>query len=132
MGLDSTRSRGRQIFGSAKYFCPNLLKLTRKISLSEMIKTFFWKPHKNHVYFGKEKVKFGHISTDSLLHRTTGNKGAEASVPKFCGILRKFLEILPGFLTNQNFWGCTCTPINHCRNWPRDQVLRLHNCCTWY
>jgi len=22
----------------------------------------------------------------------------------------KFIEILPKFLTNQNFWGCTCTP----------------------
>jgi len=24
--------------------------------------------------------------------------------------LPKFLEILPKFSTNQNFWGCACTP----------------------
>jgi len=31
MGLETTRCRGRQIVGSAKYFCPNVLKLTEKL-----------------------------------------------------------------------------------------------------
>ena len=40
MGLGTTRCGGRQIFGGANDFCPNLLKLTRKICLSKMINTF--------------------------------------------------------------------------------------------
>jgi len=28
----------------------------------------------------------------------------------FSGILPKFSRILPGFSTNQNFWGCACIP----------------------
>jgi len=47
MGLETTRCRGMQILGGAKDFCPNLLKLTRKIRLSKMIKTFFGSHTKN-------------------------------------------------------------------------------------
>ena len=39
--LETTRCRGKQILGGAKGFCPNLLKLTRKICVSKMITTFF-------------------------------------------------------------------------------------------
>jgi len=31
-------------------------------------------------------------------------------LPRISGILLGFSGILPGFLTNQNFWGCVCTP----------------------
>ena len=33
-------------------------------------------------------------------------------LPRFSGILRRFLGILPGFSTNQYFWGWDCTPCN--------------------
>ena len=34
----------------------------------------------------------------------------------FSGILPKFSEMLPGFSTNQNFWGCACTPYTPASN----------------
>jgi len=27
--------------------------------------------------------------------------------------VREFIEILPEFSTNQNFWGCACTPASY-------------------
>jgi len=33
--------------------------------------------------------------------------------PGLSGILSKFLEILPGFSTNQNFWGYACIPVSY-------------------
>ena len=116
----------------------HLLKLTPKIWLSKMIKSFFWKPHKKRsscvFWKGKSQIR---TYFDSQSHSSYNkNKGVKTSVPKFCGIFCEFLEILPGFLTNQNFWGCACTPLHprplhHCQNWPRDQVLRLHYWYAW-
>jgi len=59
------------------------------------------------VYFGKEKVTYFDSQSHSSYNK---NKGVETSVSKFCWILHEFLEIYPGFLTNQNFCGCACTP----------------------
>ena len=43
---------------------------------------------------------------DSQAHSSHNeSKGVETPTPKFCAILPGFSEILPRFLTNQNFWG---------------------------
>jgi len=76
---------------------------------------------------------------DSQAHSSHNeSKGVETPTPKFCAILPGFSEILPRFLTNQNFFdkskllGCSRFPclLHHCRNWSRDrdQVSRLHHC----
>jgi len=70
-----------------KYFCPNLLKLTAKFDSQEWLKLFLEATQKGrHVYFGKEKVEFGDISTVNLNSSYNKNKGVETSVPKFCWI----------------------------------------------
>ena len=135
IGLETTRCRSRQIFGGAKDFCPNLLTLTWKICVVKMIKTFLGSHTEKglHVSYGEEKSQI-QTNFDSQSHSSQNeNKVVEKSVPTFFRIFSVFSEILPGFLTNQNIWGCTCTPLHsrllhHCQNWPRDQVSRPHHC----
>jgi len=131
IGLETTRCRGRQIFGGAKDFCPNLLKLTRKICVSKMIRTLLWKSHKKglHVYYGEEKSQIQTYFDSQSHHHTMRRKLSKHLCPNFAGFFSVFSEILPGFLTNQSFWGGACTPVH---TWPRDQVSRLHHCCSWY
>ena len=39
--------------------------------------------------------------------------GFSGSLPKFSDFLPTVSGILPGFSTNQNFWGCACTPASY-------------------
>jgi len=58
---------------------------------------FLWRKSQMQTYFDRQF----HSSHNK-------NKDVEASVPELSGNLPRFLEILPGFLANQNFWGCAC------------------------
>ena len=89
----TTRWRGRQIFGGAKDFCSNLLKLTQKICVSKMI-DFFWESHKKglHMSHGEEKI---HIKTyfDSQSHSSHNEKVSK----HLCPNLRVFFRIFRDF-----------------------------------
>jgi len=107
LGLETTRCRGRQIFGGANNSFRIYSNLPEKF-VSPNWWRVFWKSYKKgfHVYYGEEKSQI-QMYFDSQSHSShNGNKGVETSVPKLCGIFSVFSEILPGFLINQNFWGC--------------------------
>jgi len=107
------RRRSRQISGDAKDFYPNLTQTCPKsfcvtffykFSPTKIMKTFFWydlQRNDFHVFFCKHWVPF-------LKWNNVGG-----IFPGLSGILPKFLEILPGFSTNQNFWGCACIPVSY-------------------
>jgi len=38
-------------------------------------------------------------------------------LPRFSGILPRYLEILFGFSSNQYIWGCACTPASYTTVW---------------
>jgi len=76
-----------------------------------MIKTFFGSHTKKVFMCILEKKSQIQTYFDSQSHSSYNkNKRVETSVLKFCGILPAVLEIFPGFLANQNFCGCSCTP----------------------
>jgi len=93
--------RKKQIFAGAKDFCPNLPK-----KLCNFCRPFSWcdlQINGLHLFFCKTGAPF--------LPRFSGILPRYLGILfGFSGILTKFSRILPGFSTNQNFWGCACTP----------------------
>jgi len=76
-----------------------------------MIKTFFGSHTEGvHMSHGEEKSQIQTYFNSQSHSSHNENKSVKISVPKFAGFFSIFSEILPGFLTNQNFWGCACTP----------------------
>jgi len=81
----------------------------------------------------KKNVKFRRISTASLIHHTMRTKVSEHLCPNYAEFFSVFSEILPGFLTNQNFWGGACTPLHPgVEITYRDSITVIHgiNCGT--
>jgi len=78
------------MFGGAKEYCPNFRILGRKPFVRQTI---------------HEDQKKGKKSNSDVFHSVTFG-GVETSAPEFTGIL-------PGFSTNQNFWGCACILCTH-------------------
>jgi len=76
-----------------------------------MIKTFFGSHTEKglHVYYGEDKSQI-QTHFNSLIHHTMRTKVSKHLCQNFGGFLWVVSEILPGFLTNQNFLGCACTP----------------------
>jgi len=93
------RCRSRQNFaGGAKDFRPNFLKLAQKVFVrvlpTNCLLRRSWRP-----FFG--------MTSES-------KKGLDVFFCKrwaqFFKIKKRWAPFLPGFSTNQNFWGCACTP----------------------
>jgi len=90
-----------QIFGGAKDFCPNSLKLARnvlgdfayKFFLSKIMKTFFGMTSK------KSSCVFLQMLGAVLWNQTRSG----AIFAWFSEVLPRFSRILPGFSINQNF-----------------------------
>jgi len=99
------KCRWKQIFGSAKAFCPILSKLARKLVLQLLPIKFLpqtsWRP-----FFG--------VTCKKDLHLFFCKRWA-SFLPGFSGTLRRYLgfsRIFRDFaqiLINQNFWECVCT-----------------------
>jgi len=96
----SHRCRTRQTLGMQRIFARNSSNLPEKFVRNICLQIFSHKDHQDiflvwppkkglHVFFCKRWAPF---------------------FPWFSGILLKFSEILPGFSTNKNFWGYSCTP----------------------
>ena len=119
--IEKHRYRSRQIFGGAKDFCPNFPKLVRK-NVSPLfvhcMNTVFQMTFKktSSCHFGRHCLK-------------SKQNGAQIKAPflhfqgvcrdfqkvcegfhRFCPDFHGFSDVLPGFLPNQNVWGCACTP----------------------
>ena len=75
---------------------------------------FFWKSHKRRssCVLWRRKTSFRRISTVSLVQHTMRINVSKHLCPNFAGFFSIISEILPGFLTNQNFWGCACAPLH--------------------
>jgi len=95
----------RHILGGA-IFCPHVPKVARKVicatfacnfSPTKIIKTFFGVTSKIglHMFFCKPWAPFFEVKQ------------------RWMSFLPGFSGILPKFSTNQNFWGCACTPISN-------------------
>jgi len=134
----SHRFRGRQIFGGAKNFCPNIRKLARKRSKDNDLQkkkrlhftgrkavqaSFLLKLHPS---LPKFILTWNMISRKQLNENRISKKWIKKSLHfhchfckinahtailrRFAHVLPKFLHILSGFSPIQNFWGCGCTP----------------------
>jgi len=130
------RCRSRQNFLGAKDFCPNFLKLARKIFGPLFVRTFSqadllseWPPKSGPSFHMVVVPKTGpsYGCTDvgchffqikprcaPFLSRFSGIWQRFSQIlPIFPRILPRFSEILPGFSPNQNFWGYACTPTSY-------------------
>jgi len=95
------------MFGGAKDFCPNFPKLVKKVVV-HILPTVFW----------CDLQKWSSLVFLQTLGTIFEVKQCWAPfLPRFAGILPRYLGtllgfsgILPKFSTNQNFWGCACTP----------------------
>jgi len=112
-------------FWGCEDFCPNFPKLARKSCCAtfaykffptKIMKTFFGVTSKTrglHLFFYKCWSPFFAVKQrwSPFLHGVFRDFACFSGIlPRFSGILPKFLGISPGFSTNQNFWGCACTP----------------------
>ena len=116
------RCRSKQIFGVAKDFAQIFPNLPKKLSCN-FCRSFLWCDlNKNglHLFFCKPWAPFFEAKQrwasffprfSRILPTYIGLLfGFSKILPKFLEILPGFSGILPRFSTNQNFWGCACTP----------------------
>jgi len=119
--------------GGAKDFCPNLLKLTRKICVSKMLKTFFGS-HTKKVFMCimKKKMSNSDVFRQSVSFITQWEQRCRNIRAQ---ILRDFFpyfqRFCPDFWRIKTFGGALVFPLHprllhHCLKWTRDQVSRLH------
>jgi len=114
--------RSKQIFCGAKNFCPNFPKLSRKVVLWILPKNVLSQSWRPFLVWPPERYSFVFLQMLGDIFEVKQRWGPFFPrysrilpryfriLPRFSGISPKFSGIFPGFLTNQNFCGCACTP----------------------
>jgi len=103
-------------FWGTKDFCPNFPKLARKIVAPLNLCEYFLMKPKVFMRFCTRWAPFCPAFSETLprfqgiLRRF---QRFSRIFPRFPQIFPRFWGILPGFSSNQNFWGCTCTPASY-------------------
>jgi len=80
-----------------------------------VVKIVFWRK--------ESQSDFVFFYSVGLIDHSIGNKGVEIYLPELSGIL-------PKFSTNQNFWGCACTPSSDTTEWIARHLHRKKACST--
>jgi len=105
------RCRSKQILGGAKDFFQTFFFVVRppkkwsSLVFLQILGANFW----SQTTLGAISPRFSGI-LPRYLRILFGFSGI---LPKFSEFLPTFSGILPGFSTNQNFWGCACTPASY-------------------
>jgi len=90
--------------GGAKDFCPNFLKIAEKFLCDFCLQILFYKDREDLFWYDLQEKAFvcfsANIGRDFLKSNNVGRLFC-----RFSENLPRFSGILPGFLTNRNFWG---------------------------
>jgi len=122
LGRSRRGARASKFLGVQKFFSQIFPNFPKKLSCC-FCRPFLWRDlQKNglHLFFCKPWAPFFVVKQRwaPFLPRFSGiSPRCLGILFGFSEILPKFSGILPGFSTNQNFWGCTCSPASYTNAW---------------